>query len=122
MTVSPSHSTNIITEEMYDLEIPTLVDEKWNRHQYDSCTRGYHAYMNIWTPLIGENLACRKEPDNLVDEKAISLIKIDSIEKEIVVGHLPENISKFCFLFLKVPYTSIKAEVNSKRVNRGGGY
>ena len=122
MAVSPSHSTNIITEEMYDLEIPIIVDEKWNRHQYDSYARGYHAYMNIWTPLIGENLACRKEPDNPVDEKAIALIRIDSLGKETVVGHLPENISKLCFLFLKVPYTSIKAEVTGKRVNRGGGY
>ena len=49
-------------------------------------TRGYHAYMNIWTSLIGENLACRKEPDNPVDEKAIALIRIDSLGKETVVG------------------------------------
>ena len=39
-----------------------------------------------------------------------------------MVGHLPENIAKLCFLFLKVPYTSIKAEVTGKRVNREGGY
>ena len=39
-----------------------------------------------------------------------------------MVGHLPENIAKLCFLFLKLPYTSIKAEVTGKRVNRGGGY
>ena len=71
-----------------------MVDEKWNRHQYDSYARGYHAYMNIWTSLIGENLACRKKPDNPVDEKAIALIRIDSLGKETVVGHLPENISK----------------------------
>ena len=57
-----------------------------------------------------------------MDEKAIALIRIDSLGKETVVGHLPENISKICFLFLKVPYTSIEAEVTGKRVNRGGGY
>ena len=94
----------------------------WNRYEYNSYARGYHAYMNIWTPLIGESLLCRKEPDNPVDKNAIAIVRTDSIGKETVVGHLPENIAKLCFLFLKVPYTSIKAEVTGKRVNRGGGY
>ena len=123
MAGSPSHSSNIITEEiMYNVEIPIIVDENWNRYEYRSYARGYHAYMNIWTPLIGESLICRKESDNPIDENAIAIIKTDSVGKETVVGHLPENIAKLCFLFLKVPFTSIKAEVTGKRVNRGGGY
>ena len=32
------------------------------------------------------------------------------------------RLAKLCFLFLKVPYTSIKAEVTGKRVNRGDGW
>ena len=35
---------------------------------------------------------------------------------------MPQNISKICMLFLKVPNISITAEVVGKRLNRGGGY
>ena len=35
---------------------------------------------------------------------------------------MPQNISKICMLSLKVPNTSITAEVVGERLNRGGGY
>ena len=117
-----SFSANIITKEMYDVEIPIVLDESWNRYQYESFARGYHAYMTIWTPFIGESLLCKHEPDNIVDKNAVAIIRTDSMGKDSVVGHLPENISKLCTLFLKVPNTRIRARVTGKRLNRGGGY
>ena len=39
-----------------------------------------------------------------------------------MVGHVPQNISKLCILFLKMPNTYITAKVIGKRLNRGGGY
>ena len=57
---------------------------------------------------LGESLLYKKEPENPVDKNAIAIVRTDSIGKETVVGHLPENTVKFCFLFLKVPYTSIE--------------
>ena len=55
----------------------------------------------IWTPLIGESLLCKHEPDNIVDKNAEAIIQTDSMGKDRVVGHLPENISKTMYLFLK---------------------
>ena len=115
-------STSIITKEMYDVEIPIVLDKSWNCYQYESFARGYHAYMTIWTPLIGESLLCKHEPANIVDKNAVAIIRTDSMGKDSVVGHLPENISKLCTLFLKVPNTGIRARVTGKRLNRGGGY
>ena len=35
---------------------------------------------------------------------------------------MQQNISKICISFLKVPKTSITAEITGKRLNVGGGY
>ena len=48
---------------------------------------------------LGESLLYKKEPENPVDKNAIAIVRTDSIGKETVVGHLPENTVKFCFLF-----------------------
>ena len=71
---------------------------------------------------MGEMLKCMHEPSNEVDENAIAIIRTDSLRKESIVGHMPQNISKICMLFLKVPNTSITAEVVGERLNCGGGY
>ena len=52
----------------------------------------------------------------------ILIIRSDSWEKETVVEHVPQNISKTCSMFLKVPNTSIEVQVVRKRLNRGRGY
>ena len=78
--------------------------------------------MNIWSPLIGEILNCKREPSNEVDKYAVAIIRKDSWENESIVGHVPENISKCCSMFLTIPNTAIEVQVVGKRVNRGGGY
>ena len=98
-------NSNMITEDIYEVEIPICIEKNWILCQYKSFTRGYHAYMNIWSPLVGEILQCRHEPSNEVDENAIAIIRTDSLQKESVFGHVPQNISKLCILFLKVPNT-----------------
>ena len=30
----------------------------------ESLIKGYHAYMNDWTPILGENLSAHPEPAN----------------------------------------------------------
>ena len=30
----------------------------------ESIIKGYHAYMNDWTPILGENLLTRPKPEN----------------------------------------------------------
>ena len=50
-----------------------------------------------------------------MDKNAVAIIRSDSWEKEITVGHVRQNIPK-------VPNTSIEVQVVGKRLNHGGGY
>ena len=45
--------------------------------------------------MIGEEVECVREPLNENDRYAVVVIKDD-----IVIGHLPRNISRVCSLFL----------------------
>ena len=68
--------------------------------QFDSYVRDYHAYINIWEPLLGECLKCVKEPTNEVDKHAVAVVRINSITKELVVRHVPKFISMIVSIFL----------------------
>ena len=62
-----------------------------------STIRGYHVYKKHWTTTIGEVLqAKREEPGNAYNRYAIVLTE----EYDGIVGHVPKNISKFCYSFL----------------------
>ena len=77
--------------------------------------------MDIWNPLMGEAFKYRQQPSNEVDKNAVVIIRSDSQERETIVGQVPQNISKTCFTFLKVPNTSIEAQVVGKRLKFGWG-
>jgi hypothetical protein len=47
----------------------------------ESFIRGYHAYMNIWTPVEDEILRLIPEPTNSVDRNAVAVM-----EEEQIVG------------------------------------
>ena len=70
----------------------------------------------------GRNVEIRQEPSNEVDKNAITIIRSDSWEKETIVGHVPQNISKTYLMFLKVPNTLTEVQVVGKRLNRGGSH
>ena len=112
----------MITEEMYDMEIPIIIDKDLVTYEYDSFARGFHVYMDIWNLVIGEILKCKREPKNEVYKHAVAIMCSDTLGKETVVGHIPHNISKFSSMFLTIPSTAIEVEVLGKRVNRGSGY
>ncbi len=67
-------------------------------HEYrvPSCVRGHHVYKNTWSPILGDTLLCERETNNNRDRYAVAVLK-----QRIVVGHLPEKISKLCSLFLR---------------------
>ena len=46
--------------------------------------------------FVGESLVCEREPSNAEDWYAVSVKQEGDI-----VGHLPRNISRICFLFLR---------------------
>ncbi len=85
--------------------------------QLNSFIRGYHAYTDVWTPFIGEELLLRREPDNVKDSSAVSVVK----EGEIV-GHIPFNISNVVSHFLRRDINKGFAIVTGDKVNRGAGY
>ena len=57
--------------------------------------RGYHVYKDIWDPVVGETLQCKRETDNGSDRYAVAVFQDDKI-----VGHLPRKHSRLCSLFL----------------------
>ena len=112
----------MITEEIYEIEIPIIIDKDLVTYECDTFARGFHVYMDIWNPVIGEILKCKCESTNEVDKHAVAIMCSDLLGKESVVGHIPHNISKFSSMFLTIPFTAIEVEVLGKRVNRGSGY
>ena len=112
----------MIAEGMYEIQFPIIIEKNLARHEYDSFARGYHMYMDIWNPLIGMILKCKREPTNEVDKHAVAIMRSNSLAKESVVGHIPENVSKFSLMFLMTLFTSIEVEVVGKNLNHGGGH
>ena len=62
-----------------------------------SCIRGFHVYQDNWTPILGERLVCKNEPDNPRDRYAVAVCKAG----DEIVGHLPRNISTMCSIFIR---------------------
>ena len=58
---------------------------------------------------------------NKKDEFAIGVYQND-FQKETFVGHMPRNISRSIYKFLKLPNLKLSCKVKGKRVNRGGGF
>ena len=112
----------MITEDMHEIDIPIYTEKDWITHEYNSLARGYHAYINIWNPLVGETLKCRQEPSNEVDKNAAAIIRSDSWKKENIVWHVSQSISKTFSMFLKAPNTLIEGQVEGKPLIRGGCY
>ena len=104
----------------YDTDIPIVVENTFSVLKHHSYIRGYNAYMNIWTPIIGDdNLLCKQERDNKHDENAIAALKCSGTS---YCWHVPFCYSSLFMKFLSLPYHCIKVCVEGKRVNRRAGY
>ena len=62
----------------------------------ESVVRGHHVYKEAWRPVIGQLLPVFSEPNNRHDRRAVA-IYLDGV----VVGHVPREISKVFWFFLK---------------------
>ena len=85
--------------------------------EIQSYIRGYHAYIEVWTPAIGEILLVKSEPTNCQDSKAVAILK-----ENVTVGYVPQNIAPRLFHFLRRDVNKAFAEVTGHKVNRGAGY
>ena len=109
-------SSNVIIEEMYEIEFPIIIEKSLATYEYDFLARGYHAYMDIWNPLIGEVSKYKREATNEVDWHAVAIMQSNSLGKESVIWHILQNISKFSSMFLMITFIPIKVEVVGKRL------
>ena len=87
----------------------------------ESVIKGYHAYMNDWTPILGENLSTRPESESEIDKYAVAVTKDAQ-----VIGHLKKGKTGqyaktiFYFLWANLMNTA-RIPVTGKRVNFGDG-
>ena len=68
----------------------------------ESIIHGYHEYKEIWEAAICEELDCRREPSNSVDQHAVAVTN-----SGIVVGHLPKKLSRIYSLSILVLFSSL---------------
>ena len=80
----------------------------------ESFIRGYHAYMDVWTPVQDEILRLIPEFINSVDSNAVAVMKEGQI-----IGHVPFNLAP---LFLRRDVNKPFARVAGEKVNKGAGY
>ena len=99
-------------------EMPLIIIKEFDT---ESVIKGYHAYMNDWTPILGENLSKRPEPENKIDKYAVVVTK-----DARVIGYLKKGetsrYAKTAFYFLRAnPMNTASITVTGKRVNFGDG-
>lgn len=85
--------------------------------ELQSYVRGYHEYMDRWTPVTGQELLLKREPSNSYDPHAVA-VYLDAD----LVGHIPYNLAPTLSAFLRRRVNKGFAEVTGRRVNRGAGY
>ena len=85
--------------------------------EISSFIRGYHAYMDVWEPRIGEVLMLQREINNPADQLAVAVVK-----SGVTVGHVPYNLAPVLSHFLNRATNTGVAEITGDKVNRGGGY
>ena len=99
-------------------EMPLVIIKEF---ETESVIKGYHAYMNDWTPILGENLSTRPESESEIDKYAVAVTKDAQ-----VIGHLKKGKTGqyaktiFCFLWAN-PMNTARIPVTGKRVNFGDG-
>ena len=71
-------------------------------------------YQTVWSPVIGE--------ENFEEDEFAAGAYRNDFQKETLVRHMPRNISKFVYKFLKLPNWKLSCKVKGKRLNRGTGY
>ena len=68
--------------------------------------------MDVWTPVLNEELILKSEPTNDRDSNAVA------VKKEVIVGHVPFNLAPFISPFLRCDTNNRFAKVVGDEVNR----
>ncbi len=65
----------------------------------ETYVRGYDVYQRMWNPDMGKVDIALLEERNVHDRYAVAILEEDTC---CTVGHLPRDISRECFYFLKM--------------------
>ena len=77
--------------------------------------------MNDWTPILGENLSTRPEPENEIDKYAVTVTKDAQLINHLKKGKTG-RYAKTVFYFLRAdPINTASITVTGKRVNFADG-
>ena len=74
----------------------TSVDPDLQALEINSYVRGYQAYMDTWTPVLGQALILKREPSNYKNKHAVAVLYDD-----VIVGHVPYNLAPRFSQFLR---------------------
>ena len=97
---------NILQLIISSENIPIITDPDLETQNFNSYSRGYHAYMNLWIPSIEDkSLICQKEKGNEY-ELLLEITLLDVCPKIYVI----------------IFGNSISTQVLGKRVNGSAGY
>ena len=55
-----------------------------------------------------------------MSKNAAAVIRFNSYSEEVVVGHVPKNMSKLVFMFLSLSHCAVDIFVTGKCTNSGG--
>ena len=87
--------------------------------QIGSFVKGYHEYMDIWNPVLGEELPLWREPENAVNDKAAAVTVLQDSQ---IIEHVAQQFSSIVFHFLARPCNRGIAKVTDSKINCGAGY
>ena len=71
--------------------------------EINSYIRGYHAYQDVWTPVLNESLLVKREPNNIIDSNAVAVYQDD-----LIVGHVPYNLAPSFSFFCREKSTGVQ--------------
>ena len=84
--------------------------------ELQSFIQGHHVYCSFWTPIIGEQLALRTQPENEHSEHAVAVFQYGE-----VVRRVPESRSRLIYHFLSYDGNVGTCEVTGASINLGEG-
>ena len=89
----------LIAKDMFNPALPIVLEKDVVLFQYECFSRGYHAYMDKWTPLIGESLKGHRGANNGHHKQTVAITRRNLFHGKEIAGHLPLNISKVISCF-----------------------
>ena len=75
--------------ELYGVKLSTSYEMSQviiKEFETEPVIKGYHAYKNDWTSILGENLSTLPEPENEIDKYAVAVTKYAQ-----VISHLKKG-------------------------------